>query len=158
LVFSFASLQNGGTVNANVPGGTLSVFPDSTNIGTFRADSGATLDLRGTTLTNFASSGPTAGTLTGGTHEVRNGTLSFSNGGFAGDIVTNASRILLDSTSGTPQFLDLNGSNAFRNFANNASGGAFTIQSGVNLTSALSNFTNDGSMTVGTEARLTWVA
>jgi hypothetical protein len=78
---------------------------------------------------------------------------SFNNNGFSADIVTNAAKILLDGTSGPPSILDQNGNNALANFARNT--GEFIIQNGVNLTSALSNFTNDGRMTVGDRSTFT---
>jgi hypothetical protein len=80
---------------------------------------------------------------------VRSGTLSFNNGGFANDIVTNAAKILLDGASGTPRFLDQNGFDALRNFANNASGGTFTLQNSLNFTTSSAGFTNAGTVNIG---------
>ena len=97
-IAGLASFQNDAkaTVDADVSGGTLSITQaPTTNTGTFEAQAGATLNLVNTTLTNFA-----AGTLTGGTYEVYSGTLSFNNGGYSNDIVTNAANILLGGTSG----------------------------------------------------------
>ena len=94
-----------------------------------------------TTLTNFA-----AGTLTGGTYEVYSGTLSFNNGGYSNDIVTNAANILLGGTSGAPSIIDQNGNNALAQFATNAAAGNFTIQNGVSVTTASSDFTNAGTI------------
>ena len=134
--------QNGGTVDANVSGGTLEIYgPPTTNTGTFEAQAGATLNLVNTTLTNFA-----AGTLTGGTYEVYSGTLSFYNGGYSNDIVTNAANILLGGTSGAPSIIDQNGNNALAQFATNAAAGNFTIQNGVSVTTASSDFNNAGTI------------
>jgi hypothetical protein len=146
-----ASFQNQGTVDANIPGTTLYILgAPTTNTGTLRADAGAVLNLNYTTLTNFDS---TTGTLIDGTYEVRSGTLSFNNNGFSADIVTNAAKILLDGTSGPPSILDQNGNNALANLARNA--GQFILQNGVNLTSAPSDFTNSGRMTVGDRSTFT---
>jgi len=157
LIYQLGSFRNGGTVDANVAGGTLSISSAlTTNTGTLRADAGATLSLVNTTLTNFASSGATAGTLTGGTYAVYSGTLSFNNGGFSNDIVTNAANILLDGTSGAPKFIDQNGNNALQKLTTNAATGMLTIQNGANLTvGATTGFTNNGSLNIGSTSTLT---
>ena len=151
-IYNLGSFQNGGTVDANVSGGTLYIQnAPITNTGILRADAGATLNLNNTTLTNFS-----AGTLTGGTYQVYSGTLSFNNGGFTNDIVTNAANILLDGAKGAPQLLDQYGNNALANFATNATTGVFTIQNGVAVTSAsTTDFTNAGTMTVGANSTFT---
>jgi len=150
------NLNNQGTVNANVPGGTLSISSaPTTNMGTLKVQAGATLNLASTTLTNFESTGATAGTLSGGTYQMWSGTLSFNNGGYTNDIVTNAATILLDGTSGTPNFIDQNGKNALAHFATNAAAGNFTIQNGVSLTSASSDFNNAGTMNIGANSTFT---
>ena len=97
------TLNNKGTVEANVPGGTLSVYiAPTTNNGVFRADPGATLSLVNSTLTNFESSGST-GTLRGGTYEIYGGTMNFYNGGNLNNITTNSATILLDGSAGAAQ-------------------------------------------------------
>jgi fibronectin-binding autotransporter adhesin len=151
-----SNLNNQGTVDANVSGGTLYVQNGTTtNSGTFRAEAGATLDLTGSTLSNFSSSGLSAGTLTGGTYDVFSGTLKFNNGGFTNDIVTNAASILLDGAAGKPNLLDQSGNNALANFATNAASGSFTIQNGVSVTTSSSGFSNAGTVNIGTNSRLT---
>jgi fibronectin-binding autotransporter adhesin len=150
------TLTNQGTVDANVSGGTLSIYDAVVNnSGVLRADAGATLDLTTSTLNNFASTGATAGTLTGGTYAVYSGTLAFNNGGFTNDIVTNAATILLDGTAGAPKLLDQSGHNALANFAVNAAAGSFTIQNGVSFTTASTGFSNAGIVTIGANSTLT---
>ena len=156
LITGLSNFTNGGTVNANVSGGTLSISAAlTTNTGTLEAQKGATLNLNNTTLTNFASTGATAGTLSGGTYQVWSGTLSFNNQGFTNDVVTNAASILLDGTSGTPSFIDQLGNNAFAHFATNAAAGSFTIQNGVSVTSASSDFSNAGTLNIGANSTFT---
>jgi hypothetical protein len=149
-------LDNQGTIDANVSGGTLSIYDTTTtNSGVFKVEAGATLDLTHSTLTNFESSG-SAGTLTGGTYEIFSGTLSFYNGGFTSDIVTNAATILLDGAAGTPRFLDQDGNNALANLAINT--GNLTIQNGVNLTASpftSLGFSNYGTLTIGANSAFT---
>ncbi len=154
---ALASFTNGGTVNANVSGGTLFIdYAPTTNTGTLEAQAGATLNLNNTTLTNFASTGATAGTLSGGTYQVWSGTLSFNNGNYTNDIVTNAATILLDGASGTPNFIDQNGNNALAHIATNAAAGSFTIQNGVSVTSDPStDFHNAGTMNIGATSTFT---
>jgi hypothetical protein len=155
-IVTLTSFTNGGVVDANVSGGTLSISnAPTTNTGTLEAQAGATLNLNNTTLTNFASTGATAGTLSGGTYQVWSGTQSFNNQGFTNDIVTNAATILLDGTLGTPKFIDQNGNNALAHFATNAATGSFTIQNGVSLTSASSDFSNAGTLNIGANSSFT---
>jgi hypothetical protein len=152
------TLNNQGTVEANVPGGTLYVYnAPATNNGIFRADSGATLSLVNTTLTNFQSSG-SVGTLTGGTYGIYSGTMNFYNGGFQNDITTNAATILLDGSAGAPKFVDQNQNNALANFSINSPTGSFTMQNGVNLTTSplgSSGFSNYGNLTIGAKSNFT---
>ena len=89
------------------------------------------------------------------------GTLSFYNGGFSSDIVTNTANILLDGTSGAPKFIDQNNSNALQNLALDSAAmgtlpmGTLTIQNGANLiVGATSGFTNAGSLTIGSTSTL----
>ncbi len=150
------TLNNQGTIDANVSGGTLYIYAaPTTNSGILRADAGATLDLTNSTLTNFASTGSSAGTLTGGTYEVFSGTFKFNNGGFTSDIVTNAATILLDGAAGAPKFLDQSGNNALANFSTNAAAGSFTIQNGVSITTSSSGFSNAGIVNIGANSTLT---
>jgi hypothetical protein len=150
------TLTNQGTVDANVSGGTLYIYDAVVNnSGVLRADAGATLDLTTSTLNNFASTGSSAGTLTGGTYAVYSGTLAFNNGGFTNDIVTNAATIILDGTAGAPKFLDQSGHNALANFATNAAAGSFTIQNGVSFTTSSAGFSNAGIVNIGASSTLT---
>jgi hypothetical protein len=152
------TLNNQGTIEANVPGGTLNVYiAPTTNNGVFRADPGAILSLVNTTLSNFESSG-SAGTLTGGTYEIFSGTMNFYNGGFLNNITTNSATILLDGSAGAPQFVDQNHNNALANFSINSSTGSFTIQNGVSLTTSpigSGGFSNYGDLTIGAKSTFT---
>jgi hypothetical protein len=152
------TLNNQGTVEANVPGGTLTVYnAPATNNGVFRADAGATLSLVNSTLTNFQSSG-SVGTLSGGTYEIFSGTMNFYNGGFQNNITTNAATILQDGSAGAPQFVDQNQNNALANFSINSPTGRFTIQNGVNLTTSplgSGGFRNYGDLTIGAKSTFT---
>lgn len=99
-----------------------------------------------------------AGLLEGGTYEVFSGTLSFNNGGFRSDIVTNGATILLDGTAGTPRFLDQDGNDALAEFKFNSPLGSFTIQNGVSLTTSLTGstgFVNQGDFTIGAKSTFT---
>jgi hypothetical protein len=150
------TLDNQGTIDANSSGGTLYIYSaPTTNSGVLRADAGATLNLNNSTLANFASTGSSAGTLSGGTYEVFSGTLSFNNGGFTNDIVTSAATIVLDGTAGAPKLLDQNGNNALANFATNTAAGSFTIQNGVSLATSSSGFSNAGTVNIGANSSLT---
>jgi fibronectin-binding autotransporter adhesin len=152
------TLINQGTIEANVPGGTLNVYiAPTTNNGVFRADPGATLSLVNSTLSNFESSG-SAGTLTGGTYQIFSGTMNFYNGGFLNNITTNAATILLDGTDGAPKFVDQNQNSALAHFSINAPTGNFTIQNGVNLTTSpvgSGGFSNYGELTIGAKSSFT---
>ncbi len=151
------TLINQGTIEANVPGGTMDIYiAPTTNNGVFRADPGATFSLVNTTLSNFVSSG-NAGTLIGGTYEIFSGTMNFYNGGFQNDITTNSATILLDGSAGAPKFVDQNQNNALANFSINSPTGSFTIQNGVSLTtSPLGNgFSNYGELTIGAKSTFT---
>ncbi len=152
-------LNNQGTVDANVAGKTLSIYDaPTTNNGVLRVDPGATLDLTASTLTNFVNSGGDAGDLKGGTYQIFSGTLSFNNGSYQSDILTNSATILLDGAAGTPKFLDQNGNSALANFQLNATTGSFTIQNGVNLTTTAGDstvFQNFGQFTIGANSSFT---
>jgi fibronectin-binding autotransporter adhesin len=149
------SLTNNGTVLGN-QSNALTISPGTgnsvTNNGTFQANAGGELIINAPgTFTNFNT---TNGTLTGGTINVFGATsqaiFQFNNGGFANDVVTNASTILLDGASS--RFWDQGGTgtNALAHFTTNALGGSFTIENGRSLTSGTaSDFTNAGSLTIG---------
>jgi hypothetical protein len=157
-IFSL-TLNNQGTIEANVPGGTLYVnLAPTTNNGILRADAGATLSLFNTTLTNFQSSGASAGTLTSGTYEIFSGTMNFNDGGFQNNITTNSATILLDGSAGAPNFVDQNQNSALANFSTNSSAGSFTIQNGVSLTTSpigSGGFSNYGDLTIGAKSTFT---
>ena len=113
--------------------------------GQARANSGSLLFMNGT-LTNYR---PSTSTLTGGVYNALSGTIELSqaNKGTGAVIATNAATILLD---GAPAKLaDANGNNILQSFfSSNSVTGDFTLQHGANLTSASSDFTNAGAMTI----------
>jgi hypothetical protein len=150
------TLNNQGTVEANVAGGTLSSYlTTATNNGVFRADPGATLSLVNGTLTNFD---PSTGTLKGGTYEVYSGTMNFYNVGSQNNITTNSATILLDGSAGAPKFVDQNQNSALANLSTNSSTGSLTVQNGVNLTTSpvgSGGFVNEGNLAIGAKSSFT---
>jgi hypothetical protein len=150
------TLNNQGTLEANVKGGTLSAYiAPTTNNGVFRADPGATLSLVNGTLTNFDAS---TGTLKGGTYEVFSGTMNYYNGGFQNNITTNSATILLDGSAGAPKFVDQNQNSALANLSTNSPTGSLTIQNGVNLTTSpvgSGGFSNEGNLAIGAKSSFT---
>ncbi len=127
---------------------TINPGGNTTNTGTFQVNSGSTLVMRGA-LTNYNSG---TSTLTGGTYNAFSGTMKLVATGNV--IATNAATILLDGAAA--KITDLSGNNALNgHFATNAAAGNFTIQNGANLTSAASDFTNAGHMTVGNGSTFT---
>ena len=133
------SFQNQGTVDANVSGGTLSIYPvPTTNTGTLEAPAAArstlSLDRAHTTLTNFA-----ARTLTGGTYaRSTSGTLSFNNSGlFQRHRHQCRRRFWSDGTAGTPNFIDQNGNNALAQFATIDARRQLPIQNGMSVNHSL---------------------
>jgi len=115
---------------------TFTTKGNFTNNGTLTTSAGSSkFDVNGN-LTNFSGT-----TLTGGTYNLT-GTLQFN----GANIVTNAANITLTGTSS--QIIDQSNNNGLANFATNASGATFTINSGRNFTTA-GNFTNNGTLTVG---------
>ena len=99
---------------------------------------------------------PATSTLTGGTYNAFSGTIQLSqaNTGTGAVIATNAATILLDGASA--KIADGSGNNILQGFfTTNAAAGNFTIQNGANLTSASSDFTNAGTMTIGANSTFT---
>ena len=80
-------------------------------------------------------------TLTGGTYNVYSGTIQLP-----GNVNTNAATILLDDACLVPSLLNGSYFNALANFATNAAAGNFTIQNGVSVTTASSDFDNAGTI------------
>ncbi len=112
-----------------------------TNSGKLTVNSGSTFDVTGT-LTNLS-----AGTLTGGTYTV-GGTMQLASAN--GGITTNAANLTLAGT--TAKIMD-GASNALAGFNNNT--GTFALSTGAKLTTAASNFTNSGTVTIGSGTTLT---
>jgi hypothetical protein len=147
--------EAGGTIIANSTGSPLTTTLEIdggtvTNNGTFQANSGDTLHLVGGSFTNFSGN-----TLTGGIYNIY-GTLridSLGTGG--GEIVNNASTILLDGPNSS--FVDATvglAGNALSNFNNNTATGSFTIQDGANFTGS-GDFANAGTVNVGSNSTFT---
>ena len=110
--------------------------------GTLTVNKGDTLIITGGPFNNFS-----AGTLTGGIYKII-GTLEFA-GGSTG-IVTNDAAITL--TGNTAEiFNSSNSANALSGFADNASGGTFTLAAAT-FTDA-NVFSNSGTIAVGTGAK-----
>jgi len=134
---------NQGTVLAN-QSTPLIIDPSSAgfnNTGTLNVSGGDVMHVLGGPFTNFSG-----GTLKGGTYNVT-GTLEIDElGSSGGEIVTDAANIILNGTSS--RFVDAGGKSAVTNLATIATGGGFTINGGQNFTT-VGNFTNNGSLTVG---------
>jgi fibronectin-binding autotransporter adhesin len=111
-----------------------------TNSGALTLNSGTTLTVTGT-LTNLSG-----GTLSGGTYTI-GGTLQLASGN--GGITTNAANLTL---TGAAKILD-GASNALATFNNNT--GTFALASAAKLTTAASNFTNSGAVTLAKGTMLT---
>jgi len=137
-------LVNSGTILANQPTPLLIQTSGSglTNNGTLQVGSGSTMHVSGGPFTNYAG-----GILTGGTYST-GGTLQIDElGSTGGEIVTNAANIILNGAGST--FVDAAGMDALANLnANSTAGSGFTVTGGRNFTTA-GNFTNKGTLTVG---------
>ena len=96
----------------------------------------------GKSLTNFSGT-----TLTGGTYNV-GGTLQFGAAGIS--LVTNAANIALSGASS--KIIDSSGGNILAAFATNNAGASFGISGGRNFTTG-GNFTNNGTLTVGSSSK-----
>ncbi len=133
------SLTLGGTLAANVSGGTIGMtsLASFTNNGTINVGAGSTVNLNPTTFTNFSSN-----TLTGGTYVVA-GTFEFP----AADVVTNAASITLSGAS-SAILNNQNASNALLGFASNSAGASFTLANGSTLSTSAPSFSNAGSVTI----------
>jgi hypothetical protein len=133
----------------------LNIAPsgNTTNNGTFQANSGSTLFMNGT-LTNYD---PVTSTLTGGTYNAFSGTIQLSqaNTGTGAVIATNAATILLDGASA--KIADGSGNDILQNFfTTNTAAGHFTIQNGANLTTP-GDLANAGAITIGANSALTTI-
>ncbi len=136
-----SNLNIQGTVNLTGAGDTLTVAPngpvdiysDESNIlviqnGTLTIGTGAS-------LTNYNSA---TGTLTGGSFAIQSGTLQLA----GADLVNNDSVLVL---GGSARFIDQNGANALRDFADNQSGATLNIVDGESFTDNTA-FTNSGAL------------
>lgn len=109
---------------------------DFTNDGALSVSGEGTFVVSGS-LTNFDA---TTRTLSGGAFAVGNAQLQFR----GADIVRNAAKLTLSSRG---SINDLAGADALRNFAENLSGGVFTLGAGYNFTAA-GQFTNAGAINI----------
>jgi hypothetical protein len=147
----------GGTILANGGSGTtLLIDAPLTNNGTLQVTAGSTLHVE-SGFTNFSGS-----TLTGGTYIVAGtaqnvGTLKIDAlGGNGGEIVSNASKIVLNGSNA--EITDSANKNALANFQDNLAAGSFTVEGGqVFATDPAGNaaFTNAGAVDVGTGSSFT---
>jgi hypothetical protein len=136
-------LVNSGTILANQSTPLLIQTSSSglTNNGALQVGSGSTMHISGGPFTNYAG-----GTLTGGSY-ITSGTLQIDElGSTGGEIVTNAANIFLNGAAST--FVDAAGMNALANLNTNSIGSSFTLAGGRSFTTA-GNFTNKGTLTVG---------
>jgi fibronectin-binding autotransporter adhesin len=132
----FANNESGATFEVT-SGNVFTTAGNFTNNGTLIVGSSTSKFIvnLADSLTNFSG-----GTLAGGTYDLT-GILQF-----AGDIATNDANITLTGTSA--KILDASGGNGLANFATNASGASFEVTGGNIFTTGL-NFTNNGTLTVG---------
>jgi hypothetical protein len=141
-------LVNAGTINANQSAGIL-LWTNSkglNNTGTLQTAAGDTMHVTGGPFTNFSGT-----TLTGGSYVVA-GTLKIDElGNTGGEIVTDAARITLVSSSA--KFIDAAGKNALSKLATITSAGAFTISGTGDTYTTASNFTNNGTLNVGSGSK-----
>jgi hypothetical protein len=133
---NFANNQSAGTFSLS-GGANFTTAGNFTNSGTLVVGSTDKFKVSGN-LTNFASH-----TLTGGTYKVT-GTLQFGTSGSS--ITTNAANITL--TGSSAKMIDLGNNNLLTNLATNNSGASFGLTGGARFTTA-SNFTNNGTLTIG---------
>ena len=151
------SIVNTGTIEANETGAnapsTLIIDTNSngftnnsgTKNGTLSVSNKNTLIIEGGPLNNYNSA---TGELTGGIYKVT-GTLEF-NAGTLG-IVTNDANITLTSATGKILNTNEGDASALSGFNDNASGGTFTVDSTTFTTGG--NFTNSGTLGVGSGAK-----
>ena len=146
-LFSNGSVSNQGFIIAN--GGTLTVAETGglTNTGTLQADASALLHVSAP-LSNFS-----AGTLTGGTYVMNNGTVQVDSlGNTGGEIVHNGATIRL--TGVNSNLFDSASNDALSAFTDNQGIGSFTILGGRNFFSA-GNFGNAGIVDIGAGSAFT---
>jgi hypothetical protein len=137
-----ATISSGGSFTIN-SGANFTTAANFTNNGTLTVGSGTKFVVKsGSSLTNFSGT-----TLTGGTYDVT-GTLQF--GATGTSLVTNAAKITL--TGPGAKIIDSANQDILTDFATNSAGALFDITSGSNFTTA-GNFTNHGSLTVGTGSK-----
>jgi hypothetical protein len=123
-------------------GANFTTVGNFTNNGTLTVGSGSKFVVKsGSSLTNFSGT-----TLTGGIYNVT-GQLQFGPTGTS--LVTNAASITLTGTHA--KIVDTTNQNILTAFATNNAGATFDITSGYNFTTA-GNFTNNGSLVVGTSS------
>jgi fibronectin-binding autotransporter adhesin len=138
---------NGGTF-ALASGRNFTTIGNFTNNGTLNIGGGTKFDV-GTggmsSLTNYS-----ADTLTGGTYLVT-GTLQFNNEGTTNGIVTNDANITLSGAAAKIE--DQNAVNMLTNLASNGtSTSSFALASSAKF-NTVGNFTNDGTLNVGTGSK-----
>jgi hypothetical protein len=144
---ALANLATNGGTFALAAGRNFTTIGNFTNNGTLNIGGGTKFDV-GTNgafdLTNYSSD-----TLTGGTYLVT-GTLQFNNEGTTMGIVTNDASITLSGA--TAKIEDQNGASMLTNLATNGSGSVFALATSAKFTT-VGNFTNNGTLNVGTGSK-----
>jgi fibronectin-binding autotransporter adhesin len=151
------TINNGGTILANVNGGILNVNGGGTltNTGTLKAANGGTLLVS----TPFSSADFASNTLQGGGSYVVNGTAAHSIlqidslGTTGGEIHTLGANttITLDGTNANVSFVDQNGNNALSSLSTN--NGTLNLEGGYSLTSP-GQFNNSGEVLIDSASSL----
>ncbi|HEY7388103.1 MAG TPA: S-layer family protein [Bryobacteraceae bacterium] len=151
------AINNGGTILANVNGGTLNVNGGGTltNTGTLKATDGGKLLVS----TPFSTADFSGGVLQGGGTYFINGTVhpstlqinSLGTGG--GEITTigAATTLVMDGPNGSVNFLDASGQNAL---ALNTNQGSIYLEGGINA-SGSGQFNNSGDILIDSASTLT---
>ncbi len=137
------SLVSGGTIDASVSGGKITLNPNGTltNNGTFQVASGATLNVT-TADTGITNYNTTTGALTGGSYDVA-GTFGFS----TGNITDNAANLTLDGPSAVIVHVSTT-TNSLAALTLNSPGGNLSLLDGQVLNLVGNSFTNNGSVTI----------
>src|SRR5579875_2482366 len=151
------TINNGGTILANVNGGTLNVNGGGilTNTGTLKATNGGTLLVS----TPFSTADFSGGVLQGGGTYVINGTAHASTlqinslGTGGGEITTigTGTTLTLNGTNANVSFVDAGGHNAISNL--NTNNGNLNLEGGYALSSH-GTFTNSGNALVDSASSL----
>ncbi len=138
IIAPLATIGTGGLFDI-AGGANFTTEGNFTNNGTLTVGSATKFVVKsGSSLTNFSGT-----TLTGGTYDVT-GTLQFGPSGTS--LVTNAASITL--TGANAKIVSSTGTSILTDFATNNAGALFDVTGGYSFTT-VGNFTNNGTLTVG---------